>query len=168
MRYSSRKLSNDKVITTDCNFWRQIACTFQVMSGNIVFLGNKIFEIPTCFQTRPRDLGKRIHACSLRFSALKSSPHSKPWGRGWGEGSGRKNVLRKLLRILYRRLKAGFSVCWLFDCVVCHWEQVREFLGKTEWNAQGVNVCSSKSLFTFVWFFFFVTWKLLWTRNNQC
>ena len=27
--------------------------------------------------------------------------------------SGRKNVLRKLLRILYRRLKAGFSVCWL-------------------------------------------------------
>ena len=28
-------------------------------------------------------------------------------------GSGRKNVLRKLLRILYRRLKAGFSVCWL-------------------------------------------------------
>ena len=25
--------------------------------------------------------------------------------------SGRKNVLRKLLRILYRRLKAGFSVC---------------------------------------------------------
>ena len=27
--------------------------------------------------------------------------------------SGRKNVLRKLLRIPYRRLKAGFSVCWL-------------------------------------------------------
>ena len=25
--------------------------------------------------------------------------------------SGRKNVLRKLVRILYRRLKAGFSVC---------------------------------------------------------
>ena len=25
--------------------------------------------------------------------------------------SGRKNVLRKLLRILYRRVKAGFSVC---------------------------------------------------------
>ena len=30
MRYSSRKLSNDKVITTACNFWRQIACSFQV------------------------------------------------------------------------------------------------------------------------------------------
>ena len=32
--------------------------------------------------------------------------------------SGRKNVLRKLLRILYRRLKAGFSVCWLC-CTRC-------------------------------------------------
>ena len=29
------------------------------------------------------------------------------------QASGRKNVLRKLLRIPYRRLKAGFSVCWL-------------------------------------------------------
>ena len=40
MRYTSRKLSNDKDITTACNFWRQIACTFQVMSGNSLFLGN--------------------------------------------------------------------------------------------------------------------------------
>ena len=71
MRYSSRKLSNDKVITTACNFWRQIACSFQAMSGNILFLGNKIFEIPPFFQTRPGDLGKKAHACSLRFSALK-------------------------------------------------------------------------------------------------
>ena len=31
----------------------------------------------------------------------------------WTSLSGRKNVLRKLLRIPYRRLKAGFSVCWL-------------------------------------------------------
>ena len=75
MRYSSRKLSNDKVITTACNFWRQIACSFQVMSGNILFLGNKIFEIPPFFQTRPGDRGKKVHACSLRFSALKGS-----WG----------------------------------------------------------------------------------------
>ena len=72
MRYSSGKLSNGKVITTACNFWRQIACSFQVMSGNIVFLGNKIFEIPPFFQTRQGDLGKKVHACSLRFSALKS------------------------------------------------------------------------------------------------
>ena len=41
------------------------------MSGNILFLGNKIFEIPPFFQTRPGDLGKKVHACSLRFSALK-------------------------------------------------------------------------------------------------
>ena len=41
------------------------------MSGNIIFLGNKIFEIPPFFQTRPGDLGKKVHACSVRFSALK-------------------------------------------------------------------------------------------------
>ena len=28
MMYSSRKLNNKKVITTACNFWRQIACSF--------------------------------------------------------------------------------------------------------------------------------------------
>ena len=71
MRYSSRKLSNYKVMTTAWNFWRQIACSFQAMSGNILFLGNKIFEIPPFFQTRSGDLGKKVHACSLRFSALK-------------------------------------------------------------------------------------------------
>ena len=30
MMYSSTKLNNKKVITTACNFWRQIACSFQV------------------------------------------------------------------------------------------------------------------------------------------
>ena len=40
-RYSSRKLSNGKVITTACNIWRQIACSFQVMSRNILILGKK-------------------------------------------------------------------------------------------------------------------------------
>ena len=74
MRFSSRKLSNDKVITTACNFWRQIACSFQVVSGNILFLGSKIFEISPFFQTRPGDLGKKVHACSLRFSALNMKP----------------------------------------------------------------------------------------------
>ena len=77
MKYSWRKLSNDKVITTACIFWRPIACSFQVMSGNILFLGNKIFEIPPFFQTRPGDLGKKVHACSLRFSALKIAPVKK-------------------------------------------------------------------------------------------
>ena len=71
MRYSSRKLSNGKVIATACNFWRQIACSFKVMSRNILILGKKIFEIPPFSQTRPGDLGKKVHACSLCFSALK-------------------------------------------------------------------------------------------------
>ena len=35
MIYSSRKLNNMKVITTACNFWRQIACSFQVYGRNI-------------------------------------------------------------------------------------------------------------------------------------
>ena len=74
MRYSSRKLSHEKVITTACNFWRQIACSFLVKSGNVLLLGNKIFEIPPVFQTRPGDLGKKVHACSLRFPALKFQP----------------------------------------------------------------------------------------------
>ena len=47
------------------------------MSGNVLFLGNKKFEIPPFFQTRPGDLGKKVHACSLRFSALKFEPHSE-------------------------------------------------------------------------------------------
>ena len=48
------------------------------MSGNILFLGNKIFEIPPFFQTRPGDLGKKVHACSIRFSALKLRPSFSP------------------------------------------------------------------------------------------
>ena len=44
------------------------------MSGHILFLGNKIFEIPPFFQTRSGDLGKKVDACSLRFSALKAKP----------------------------------------------------------------------------------------------
>ena len=71
LRNSSRKLSHEKVITTACNFWRQIACSFLVKSGNILLLGKKIFEIPPFFQTRLGDLGKKVHACSLRFSSLK-------------------------------------------------------------------------------------------------
>ena len=35
----------------------------------------KIFEIPLFFQARPGDLGKNVHACSLRFSALKVNSH---------------------------------------------------------------------------------------------
>ena len=74
MRYSSRKLSHEKVITTACNFWRQIACSFLVKSGNVLLLGKKSFETLPIFQTRPGDLGKKVHACSLRFSALNMQP----------------------------------------------------------------------------------------------
>ena len=70
MRYSSRKWSHKKVITTACNFWRQIACSFLVKSGKVLLSGKKIFEIPPFFQTRLGDLGKKVHAWSLRFSAL--------------------------------------------------------------------------------------------------
>ena len=80
--YSSRKLSNYKLMTTACNFWRQIARSFQVMSGNILSLGNKIFEIPPFFQARPEDLGKNVHACSLRFSALNHQPNHQPRPQG--------------------------------------------------------------------------------------
>ena len=82
---------------------------------------------------------------------------------GWGSGG--KNVLSKLLCMPYRRLKAGLSVCWPCS-TVCLFVTER-VLTKSEWNTQDVNVCFSRSLFTFVWFLFFVTWKLLWTRNNQ-
>ena len=71
MRYSSRKLSHEKVITTACNLWRQIACSVLGKSGNVLLLGIKIFEIPPFFHTRSGDLGKKVQACSLRFSTLK-------------------------------------------------------------------------------------------------
>ena len=82
MRYSSRKLRHEKVITTAYNFWRQIACSFQVKSGNVLLLGKKSFEIPLFFQTQTGDLGKKVHACSLRFSALKFATRESA---GWIE-----------------------------------------------------------------------------------
>ena len=52
------------------------------MSGNILFLGKKIFEISPFFQTRPGDLGKKVHACSLRFSALNLHDYIKGYIKG--------------------------------------------------------------------------------------
>ena len=77
MMYSSRKLSHEKVIARASNFWRQIACSFQVKSGNVLLLGKKVFEIPPFFQTRPRDLDKKVYACLLRASSLKLNTGSK-------------------------------------------------------------------------------------------
>ena len=71
MSYSSTKLSNEMVITTASNFWRQIPCSFLVKSGNVLLLDKKKNWNPAIFQTRPGDLGKKVQACSLRFSALK-------------------------------------------------------------------------------------------------
>ena len=54
MRYSSRKLRNDKVITTACNFWRQIACYFQVYGRTNHFCAkttrkNSVLNFPLFF-----------------------------------------------------------------------------------------------------------------------
>ena len=53
-----------------------------------------------------------------------------------------------------------FCVCafCVLTVLVCLFVTER-VLTKTEWNAQGLNVCFSKSLLTFVWLLFFVTWK---------
>ena len=56
--------------------------------------------------------------------------------------------------------QGGFSVCWLCS-TVCLFVTERVLTKTAEWNVQGVKICFSKSLFTFVWFSFFVTWKLL-------
>ena len=50
MMYFSRKLSNKKVITTACNFWRQIACSFQVYGRTNHFDSkNSILNFPLFF-----------------------------------------------------------------------------------------------------------------------
>ena len=94
MSYSSRKLCHEMVIATASNFWRQIACSFLVKSGNVLLLGKKIFEIPLFFQTRPGDLGKKVQACSLRFSALKC-------------GRGKKSLKNPFLQNLHRDITFG-------------------------------------------------------------
>ena len=60
------------------------------MSRNILILGKKIFEIPPFSQTRPGDLGKKVHAYSVRFSALKVPMRSLLSAQSLGE-SGRQN-----------------------------------------------------------------------------
>ena len=82
MRYSSRKLSNEKVITIACNFWRPIACSFQVMCGNILLLGKKIFEIPPFFRTRPGDLGKKSSRMLITFFRPEGEMHPQPRPQG--------------------------------------------------------------------------------------
>ena len=74
--------------------------------------------------------------CSVLRFHIKVSPHK--------DGSGRENVLRKLLRIPYRRLKAGFSVCWL--CL---------FIAGVLREMHGVRTFAPRKAFLFVMFAFF-------------
>ena len=56
---------------------------------------------------------RRLHENVSEMAARWTGDYVTSISFGQLETSGRKNVLRKLLRIPYRRLKAGFSVCWL-------------------------------------------------------
>ena len=57
MRYSSKKLSHEKVIITASNFEDKLL----VLSRFNLLLGiKKKIEIPPFFQTQPRDLGKKF------------------------------------------------------------------------------------------------------------
>ena len=70
MRYPPRKLWK-KVITIACNFWRKNCLFLSGYEWKGFIVRQKIFEIPPFFQTRPGDVGEKVHACLLRFSALK-------------------------------------------------------------------------------------------------
>ena len=83
------------------------------MRGNILFLGKKIFEIPPFFQTRPGDLGKKVHACSLRFSALNIYHHSQ---------NTRMAYLISRVRALYidtLPLLSAFTDLWITILIFC-------------------------------------------------
>ena len=67
------------VVKVSFVIWYSSRKLIQVKSGNVLLLGKKSFEIPPFFQTRPGDLGKKVHACSLRFSALKSATILANW-----------------------------------------------------------------------------------------
>ena len=67
--------------------WEGYNHSFQLLKTNFLFcpgydenvslLGENIFEIPPFFQTRPRDLGKKGYACSLRFPPSKTNTVNK-------------------------------------------------------------------------------------------
>ena len=62
------------------------------MSGNILFLGNKIFEIPPFFQTRPGDLGKKKSRMLITFFRPEGWHKHKHKTAG-ARGNGHKNIL---------------------------------------------------------------------------
>ena len=75
MRYSSRKLSNDKVITTACNFWRQIACSFQVYGRTNHFCAKStrktLFWISRFFFTWPTLTSQAVFADNFSDRSTK-------------------------------------------------------------------------------------------------
>ena len=90
MRYSSRKLSNGKVITTACNIWRQIACSFQVMSRNILILGKKNIWNPPIFSNPARGSGQKSSRILSTFFRPES-PYAISLVRPKSGESGREN-----------------------------------------------------------------------------
>ena len=138
MRYSSKKLSNDKLITTTCKFWRQIACSFQVMSGNILFLGKKIFEIPPFFSNPARGSGQKSSRMLITFFV-----------------QGGKTFCASFCASLIAGLRRAFlcvdRVCLLLwvKCTRC----------------EGLLPVKH---FYLTCLLFFVAWKLLWIQNNRC
>ena len=78
-RYSSRKLNNKKVITTTCNFWRQIAFSFQIMSGNVmIMIRQKNIWNPAIFSNPTRGSGKKSSRLLITFfhPELRETPNA--------------------------------------------------------------------------------------------
>ena len=116
--------------------------------------GNRQFSHLFIGWKGPRDdKTQNTHVLNSRASLGTSENKMADKHRGLQLFSGRKNVLRKLLRIPYRRLKAGFSVCWL-----------RLFWMKCTRSERLLLV----KHFYLTCLLFFVAWKLLWIQNNQC
>ena len=166
MRYSSRKLNNEKVITTTCNFRRQIACTYQVTNGNISYLGKKKYlKSRHFFKPGQGILVKKVHACSSRFSALKAE-------RAWCA-----KLQTKLMNVKFRPRSylSTFETGRIGMCLHCtkewhkthiryvtlHWSSISArcsftLLQKWRPGATTVLVCEQKAFL--VWF--------SWRRKN--
>ena len=67
MSYSSTKLSNEMVITTASNFWRQIASSFLVKSGKVLLLGKKKNGNPAIFLNLARGSGQKSSGMLITF-----------------------------------------------------------------------------------------------------
>ena len=110
MMYSSRKLYNRKVITTACNFWRQISCSFQVY-GRTIHFGAKstrklCFEFPTFFHLTNID----VTSCFFRQFFRRSGPKNR-------------NFYLRISRRYLPQLSLNFMVC-LFGSYLTHFTRI--------------------------------------------